>query len=411
MSEKKQPDVRFKGFHEEWEKLALDNIFNIIDGDRGENYPGNTDFFDMGCTLFLDTGNVRKSGFNFSTKKFISHEKDQALRNGKLEMHDFVMTSRGTLGNIAFYDEKIHLQYPSVRINSAMLILRPLLKEKISNVYMESILRGNVISEFMTTNHVGSAQPHITKKDFSKLCISVPVDILEQGEIGEFFKQLDSLISLNQSKYDKLINMKKACLEKMFPKDGADTPEIRFKGCSGKWQEYKLCDLAEFVNGRAYKQEELLDKGTYKVLRVGNFYTNGAWYYSNLELDDKYYAKNGDLLYTWSATFGPHIWYGDKVIFHYHIWKINLSDMLDKNFAIHLLNNDRDKITSDKNGSTMVHITKSGMENKIISIPTVEEQKEIARLLDNLDNLITLENIELDKLKNIKKALLEKMFI
>lgn len=91
-------------------------------------------------------------------------------------------------------------------------------------------------------------------------------------------------------------------------------PKRRFKEFlnTGSWEQRKFGELMTFLNGRAYKQDELLRDGMYKVLRVGNFYTNDSWYYSDLELDDKYYAKNGDLLYTWSATFGPHIWKGKK---------------------------------------------------------------------------------------------------
>jgi restriction endonuclease S subunit len=152
-----------------------------------------------------------------------------------------------------------------------------------------------------------------------------------------------------------------------------------------------LGDVATFINGRAYSQNELLAVGKYKVLRVGNFYTNDSWYYSDLELDDKYYANNGDLLYTWSATFGPHIWHGNKVIYHYHIWKIDLSDELEKHFAVQLLEQGKKEILSGHNGSTMVHITKEGMEQKQVIIPrSVEEQRQIGMYFGRLDNLITL---------------------
>ena len=187
-------------------------------------------------------------------------------------------------------------------------------------------------------------------------------------------------------------------------------PEIRFTGFTDAWEQRKLGDIVTFINGRAYSQDELLNNGKYKVLRVGNFYTNDAWYYSNMELGEKFYADNGDLLYTWSATFGPHIWHGDRVIYHYHIWKLLLSEQLDKYFAVHLLDNDKEKITNDKNGSTMVHITKIGMEHKYVLIPKVQEQKKIADLLDNLDNLITLHQRKYDKLVIVKKSMLEKMF-
>ena len=150
-------------------------------------------------------------------------------------------------------------------------------------------------------------------------------------------------------------------------------------------------DIATFINGRAYSQPELLTDGKYKVLRVGNFYTNDSWYYSDLELGEKYYANYGDLLYTWSATFGPHIWLGDKVIYHYHIWKIDLSDQLEKHFAVQLLEQDKDNILSSKNGSTMVHITKEGMEQKEVIVPSdTAEQEAIGAFFSKLDELITL---------------------
>ena len=152
--------------------------------------------------------------------------------------------------------------------------------------------------------------------------------------------------------------------------------------------------------------------GKYKVLRVGNFYTNDSWYYSDLELAEKYYANYGDLLYTWSATFGPHIWLGDKVIYHYHIWKIELSDSIEKSFAVQLLEQDKSDILANKNGSTMVHITKEGMEQKEVVVPvSVKEQAAIGQYFEKLDTLITLHQRELEKLVQIRKAFAEKCFL
>ena len=157
------------------------------------------------------------------------------------------------------------------------------------------------------------------------------------------------------------------------------------------WEQRKLGEVATFINGRAYSQPELLSSGKYKILRVGNFYTNDSWYYSDLELGEKYYANYGDLLYTWSATFGPHIWLGDRVIYHYHIWKVVLSNQLEKQFTVQLLEQDKDNILSGKNGSTMVHITKEGMEQKDVIIPqSIKEQQQIGYFFKKLDHLITL---------------------
>lgn len=188
-------------------------------------------------------------------------------------------------------------------------------------------------------------------------------------------------------------------------------PKRRFPGFEGEWEQEKFGKIATIINGRAYSQDELLSEGKYKVLRVGNFYTNESWYYSNLELDNKYYANNGDLLYTWSATFGPHIWSGDKVIYHYHIWKVELSERIDKKYILQLLEKDKSDILSNKNGSTMVHITKDGMENKLLMFPEeIEEQTKIGSFLKQLDQCITLHQHKLDKLKNLKKSYLAELF-
>ena len=187
-------------------------------------------------------------------------------------------------------------------------------------------------------------------------------------------------------------------------------PHIRYKGFEGKWKNLALGKITKFINGRAFKQSELLDYGKYQVLRVGNFYTNNAWYYSNLELPEKYYANKGDLLFTWSATFGPHIWEGNKVIYHYHIWKLELAPFVDKEFVLQLLLRDKDLLTNNTNGSTMIHITKSEMENKEVKIPSDFEQQKIGSLFTKLDKLLDLQQQKIDKLELLKKSILQKLF-
>lgn len=214
--DEKVPEIRFRGFTDDWEKRKLSETFKIIDGDRGSNYPHDTEFQTEGNTLFLDTGNVRKNGFDFSNKKYITDEKDKVLRNGKLQLFDFVLTSRGTLGNLAFYNERVQASHRSIRINSAMLILRPIFRNKFMDNFLEVSLRGKVIADFINRSHVGSAQPHITKKDFSKIELPTPKSFNEQGELGSFFTQLDSLIASNQHEIDTFKKMKQSLLQKMF---------------------------------------------------------------------------------------------------------------------------------------------------------------------------------------------------
>ncbi|WP_373560729.1 restriction endonuclease subunit S [Enterococcus faecalis] len=211
----KVPKLRFTDFEGDWEHRKLDDSIKVMDGDRGANYPHDTDFFKDGDTLFLDTGNVTKNGFKFDSVKYITNEKDEQLRAGKLEKNDFVLTSRGTLGNVGFYDEVVYNLHPKIRINSAMLILRNT-DEQLSYSYLHTLLKGQLISDFMKKNQVGSAQPHITKSEFLKLNLNVPCNINEQNKIGNFFKSLDVTITLHQNKLEQLKDLKTSYLQNMF---------------------------------------------------------------------------------------------------------------------------------------------------------------------------------------------------
>ena len=184
-----------------------------------------------------------------------------------------------------------------------------------------------------------------------------------------------------------------------------NVPNLRFPEFQGEWAKCTLNEVCKFHNGRAYKQTELLAAGKYRVLRVGNFFTNDSWYYSNLELEDNKYAQNGDLLYAWSASFGPRFWREEKVIFHYHIWKIDSFKNVDKNFLYHFLDLDSAKIKNEVQGGTMVHITKGDMEKRTISYPSVLEQRNIARFLFLLDERIATQNKIIDKLQSLIKGL------
>ena len=155
-----------------------------------------------------------------------------------------------------------------------------------------------------------------------------------------------------------------------------------------KWPMVELGKVARLINGRAYKQEELLTEGSTPVLRVGNFFSNHSWYYSNLELEEDKYCNAGDLLYAWSASFGPRIWEGPRAIYHYHIWKIEPTEAIDKMFLCHLLEADSENIKSQGNGIAMVHATKGGMEQRKFPLPPLEMQKEIVAEIEGYQKII-----------------------
>ena len=146
----------------------------------------------------------------------------------------------------------------------------------------------------------------------------------------------------------------------------------------------KLWEIVTILNWRAYSQNELLSKWKYPVLRVGNFFTNSNWYYSDLELEDDKYCNNWDLLYAWSASFWPKIWEWWKTIYHYHIWKIKLSDKIDKHYLYHYLYWDSENIKRNWHWVAMMHVTKWDMEKKEIPLPPLETQKAIVAKLDQI---------------------------
>jgi len=171
------------------------------------------------------------------------------------------------------------------------------------------------------------------------------------------------------------------------------------------WEWRPLGEVATLINGRAYKQKELLKEGPVPVLRVGNFFSNRSWYYSDLELPPEKYCEEGDLLYAWSASFGPKIWRGPKAIFHYHIWKIVTSDLVDKYYLCHLLELDSAEIKAQGNGVAMTHATKGGMEKRCIPLPPLNEQKRIVAKLDAIFARINTAITHLQGTLELSKAL------
>ena len=252
----------------------------------------------------------------------------------------------------------------------------------------------------------GTTRDRITRKKLSVITIPVP-PLSEQQRIVSLldaeFAKIDTLKANAERNLQNAKDLFQAALKKeLEPKEG--------------WKSAKLSDVVKVINGRAYSKEELLPKGKYRVLRVGNFFTNDSWYYSDLELDEDKYCDNGDLLYAWSASFGPKIWDGEKVIYHYHIWKMLPSMELDKYYLYYWLQSYQltSQVMSKLHGTTMVHITKGIMEATIIQYPSDIDQQRIAQILDALNQKCkTLQanyNKTIALCDDLKQALLRKAF-
>jgi len=231
-----------------------------------------------------------------------------------------------------------------------------------------------------------------TETELEKLKSAFPGDmkaaLLQAAMQGKLTEQLpedgDAADLLEQIAKEKSQLIKEGKIKKEKPLPEITPDEVPFD-IPENWKWVRLGNFIRLINGRAYKKQELLNTGKYKVLRVGNFFTNESWYYSDLELEDDKYCYSGDLLYAWSASFGPMIWNGDKTIFHYHIWNVKFDDrVFYRNYLYWFLIADKTNIKKHTTGSTMIHISMINMLPRLIPVPPLAEQKRIVEKLDKL---------------------------
>lgn len=242
---------------------------------------------------------------------------------------------------------------------------------------------GRYVLRFLSIElkRIEDATSFVTVKHLSsKSLLSIPIPVPERAEQERIVGELDCLsgiIAAKRAQLRELDTLAQSIFYTMF-----GDPITNDKG----WSVKQLKDVSTLINGRAYKQEELLSEGKYKVIRVGNFFTNGDYYYSDLELDDDKYCDIGDLLFAWSASFGAFIWNGGKVIYHYHIWKVLFDERkLNIQYYRYILNVMTNDFMKDVHGIGMFHLTKAGMEQYKLPIPPLSLQNEFAEKIENIE--------------------------
>lgn len=242
--------------------------------------------------------------------------------------------------------------------------------------------------------------PSLTKSDLLKIEITLPSLEIQEKIVNKLLK-IEEVIQARQQQLQKMDELVKARFVELF-----GDPVLNQHG----WRKVALEVNATLLNGRAYKQDELLDSGKYPVLRVGNFFSNRGWYYSDLELDDDKYCDNGDLLYAWSASFGPQIWNGGKVIYHYHIWKVLVGEAYNRQFLCKLLEYATESLMGDTHGIAMMHLTKSGMEKTEFIVPPIERQERFAAFVEQTDKSKVAVQKALDEAQLLFDSLMQKYF-
>ena len=414
MAKQNKPAIRFKGFTDAWEQRKLSEIAGkVTEKNTGLQYVET-------LTNSAEFGIIsQRDFFDHDISKLGSLDGYYIVRN-----EDFV------------YNPRISTSAPVGPINRNKLgrtgVMSPLYTvfrpHDIDTTYLEHFFKCGYWYSFMNFNgDSGARSDRFSIKDdvFFQMPIPVP-HIEEQRKIGLFLTQLDQLITLHQRKYDKLQVLKKAMLEKMFPKNGSSVPEIRFKGFTDAWEQRKLGDMMNVTSVKRIHQSDWTDSGV-RFLRARDIVAAAKneepddYLYISKEKYEEYSALSGkvgvsDLLVTGVGTIGvPYLvrnleplYFKDGNI----IWFQN-SDKIDGKFLFYSFSAEQIQGFINESagiGTVGTYTIESGKKTPI-SLPNQIEQAKVGEFFQQLDNLITLHQRELEKLQNIKKSMLEKMFV
>lgn len=386
MTEKK-PRIRFAGFDDDWEQRKVTEIGKIYIG----LVTTMTKHYTDEGTLLIRNSDIKDGRFEFEDNP-IYLERSFAQKN-ESRMHqlgDVITVHTGDVGTSAVITEN-----EAKSIGFATIVTRPN-KEIIDSDYFCTFLNTDKHKKWAVKISTGDGRTNYNLGDYYELVVPVP-PIREQKKIATFIQKINQLITLHQRKYDKLVNIKKFMLEKMFPKNGANVPEIRFTGFIEEWEQRKLGDIVDVCSGKDYKH---LSEGNIPVYGTGGYMlsVSEALCYDE---DAIGIGRKGtiDKPYILNAPF----WTVDTLF--YAIPKKNM----DLSFTFDIFQNIDWK---KKDESTSVpSLSKTAINDVDILVPMYNEQQYIGKYFSELDKLITLHQKRVEKLQSIKKACIEKMFV
>ena len=421
--------LRFKEFSEDYNVSTFQEAaIQIIDGDRGNNYPKSDDFYDNEYCLFLNAGNVTKSGFKFENTQFINKEKDALLRKGKLQKNDLVITTRGTVGNIAYFDESI--PFENIRINSGMVIARS--EIDVEPIYLNQFLKSDLFEKWLEKNVFGSAQPQLTVKLLNSISISYPSKA-EQTKIATFLSAVDEKISQLTQKHALLSQYKQGMMQKLF------SQQIRFKaddGCEfGDWRKVKFSESFVFHNTNSYSRALLAEVGEVMNIHYGDIHTKFSMLFDvskeivpflNDQIDstkiaENQFLKEGDLVIADASEDYKDIGKAievvhlnnQKVVAGLHTYIARPVQPFALGFCGYLMQTFevREQIKKLATGISVLGISKTNIGKVEIKLPCLEEQTKIANFLSSIDQKIDVVSEQLEQAKLWKKGLLQQMFV
>lgn len=403
-----KPEIRFKGYTDEWEQRKLKDIIEYIVDNRGKNPPYYCsegipviDNFMIQNTLYPDLQ---------TATRFI----DSALYNDFIrkynEEDDTLLTLVGNgIGNITLFPKE-----------KAVIIQNTLgFRAKKNRKFLFFLLMAN--NEKLLKLDRGMAQPSIRQDEILDIDIHVPSES-EQTEIGKYFTSIDNLITLHQRKCAEIKSLKKYMLQKMFPQNEQKVPEIRFEGFTEAWEQRKLGDVAEFSKGSGYSKGDLIESGT-PIILYGRLYTKYETIISDVDTfveakDGSVYSKGGEVIVPASGETAEDIARAasvDKsgILLGGDLNVVMPNEDINSIFlAISISNGSSQRELARKaQGKSVVHIHNEEIRNLIVPFPTKTEQNKIENYFADLDHLITLHQQKCEELKKIKKFMLQKMFV
>lgn len=402
----KTPAIRFKGFIYAWEQRKLGELMEIASVKRIHQ----SDWTNSGVR-FLRARDIVAVSKNeeVSEPLFISQEKydEYSALSGKVKIGDLLVTGVGTIGVPMLINNEEPLYFKDGNI----IWFKN--EDRIDGKFFYHSFNGSFIQNFIKESAGIGTVGTYTIESGKKTPILLPTQKDEQQKIGTFFSQLDTLITFHQRKYDKLTQFKAAMLEKMFPQNGADKPEIRFKGFTDAWEQRRFGELGSVAMCKRVFKEQTLDTGEIPFYKIGTFGGEPDAFISR-KLFDEYkckfsYPEIGDMLISASGTIGRTVEYTGKDEYFQDsniVW-FKHNDRIDNSFLKCLYSIVK---WSGIEGSTIKRLYNDNFLKTEFMLPCVEEQQQIGNYFRNLDTLITLHQRKCDKYKSIKSGLLKKLF-
>ena len=400
-----KPKIRFKGYTEEWEQRKLD--------EEVEFYSGLTyspdDVIDSKGTFVLRSSNVKNGEIVKADDVYVS---SQIVNSNNVKRGDIIVVVRNGSRALIGKHAQIKEEMPSTVIGAFMTGIRAEQAEFIN------ALLDTPAFDIEVKRNLGATINQITGYMFSKMEFLFPKDKEEQKRIGDCFTEIDNLITLHQRKYEETQKLKKYMLQKMFPQNGKKVPEIRFAGFTEEWEQRKLGDLYTERNERGNDSLQILSVSIHSGVSAGELDADNLGKTVRRSEDKSTYKHvyEGDLIFNmmraWQGAIG--VAKNEGMISPAYISAIP-NDVIYPPFMNYLLR--RKEIINQINNLSygVTDFRKRLYWNSFVKltceIPAVEEQKCITRLLESLDHLITLHQRKCDELRNIKKFMLQNMFV